>query len=87
MKVEKVELNQDDLKEVSGGYGLVDCGWWYKKRYVFSKSEVELIKKHLNITVVPNQAYTNSELRGLGIGEGTDQSVMSALAAIDLLPE
>lgn len=83
MKVEKVELNQDELEEISGGYKTIDK-MFYELRYVFSDSEVELIKKHLNITVVPYRQYKSSELRGLGIGGDTDQSVKDALTRIGL---
>ena len=87
MKVEKVELNQDELEEVSGGYTTIDKGMLYKLRYVFLDFEVELIKKHLNITLVPFQSYTSRELSELGIGGYTDQSVKDALAAIGLRAE
>ncbi|MBR5166285.1 MAG: hypothetical protein IKW87_12140 [Ruminococcus sp.] len=72
---EAIDLEQ--LDNVNGGATEYDPGWCYAYRYMFTDSDVEILKRN-NFSVQPNTWYTSKELRTIfkGYISGTSGNAM-----------
>ena len=77
MNIENEEIALEKLDGVSGGATEYDPGWCYPYRYMFTDSDVEILKRN-NFSVQPNTWYTSKELRTIfkGYISGTSGNTM-----------
>ena len=79
-EAQDVELNQEELDKVSGGYTEYDPGAFFKNRFIFTEQEVQIIQRELNVTLEAGREYIADELKRFGIGGGTSDSVRRFLS-------
>ena len=83
-EAQDVELNQEELDKVSGGYTEYSPGALFKNRFIFTEQEVQIIQRELNVTLEAGREYIADELKRFGIGDGTSASVREFLGALGI---
>ena len=78
-EAQDVELNQEELDKVSGGYTEYRPGALFNFRFIFTEQEVQIIQSFCNVTLEAGREYTADELKRFRIGEGTSNSVREFL--------
>ena len=61
------ELTDEELENVAGGAAMCDPGFLKEMRFMFTPEDVEILKQNGFYDVLPNQLYTTSALKEMGI--------------------
>jgi len=83
-EAQDAQMNPEELDKVSGGYTEYDPGAFFKLRFIFTESEVQIIQRLLNVTLEAGHGYNATELEDFGIGGGTSDSVRRFLGDLGI---